>query len=86
MMNDNYADVPPGCQYFNPRRQRRHDRKTREMFALTSARRIEAELKAERAAAVRERVKQEKQGDGFVAALKTKAKGFTQTLFGRKTG
>ena len=81
-----YAEIPPGCQYYNPRRQRRYDRKTREMAAAAMARRAkQAEAQARRDE-VRARVASEKQGKSFMGKVKSKVKGFTQKLFGRKTG
>jgi len=81
-----YAEIPPGRQFYNPRRQRRHDRKTREMAATAMARRAKLAEAQARRDEVRARVANEKQGKSFMGRVKSKVKGFTQKLFGRKTG
>lgn len=82
-----YPDVPPGCRYFNPRRLRRHARKLRE-YAIR--REQEAQLLALRQrsrAARKAQLDSEKESRlGAVTKLASKVKGFTKSLFGRKTG
>ena len=82
-----YPEVPPGCRYFNPRRLRRHARKLRE-YAIR--REQEAQLLALRQqhrANRRAQLEAEKESQqGVATKLANKVKGFTQKLFGRKTG
>jgi hypothetical protein len=41
-----YADIPPGCQYYNPRRQQRHARKLSQHAALRAlANQVQREAK-----------------------------------------
>jgi hypothetical protein len=82
-MSLDYAPVPPGCKYFNPRRQRRYNRKTRELHTFTVERRAKAEARAQTLAQVRARVEQERREKN---SFKAKVKGFVSRLFGRKTG
>lgn len=77
-----YPEVPVGCQYFNPRRLRRHARKQRETVARLLARAQEAQEKKDRREAVRDRVKAQSKAP----SLMSKAKGFVRGLFSRKTG
>jgi hypothetical protein len=64
-----YADIPPGCQYYNPRRQRRHARKLSQHAALR---------------ALANQVQREAAPKPQPLTIKDKVKGFVRKLFNRK--
>lgn len=80
MMTD-YAPLPIGCQYYNPRRQRRYERRLR----------MEAHLRAKvaeqkRLAREAREAEKAKRSAPVKGSFKAKVKGFVSRLFGRKTG
>lgn len=78
-----YPPVPPGCRYFNPRRLRRAAKLQRKLNLAAQARALAAQAQRERREAVRERTQKQ---TTFTDKLKSRVKGFTSRLFGRKTG